>query len=252
MPDTFVDFKKQRFRWAYGAMQILRQHTRSLFFGKRVLTSGQRYHFIAGWLPWIADGFNLLCTAGALVWAALMWISALGENRPDWFPNFEPPLLAFSILPLALFTFKLVKLLHLYVTRVGANLRQTVAAATAGLALSHTIGVATLKGLITKDEPFFRTPKMARPYAFAAAFASARTEIALMLALWLAAFAVINVDVALSSPDRAMFAVMLIVQSLPYLAAMLVSLASAFPLPARLLGRPPGIDDRSMSAQEPT
>ena len=23
MPDTFVDFKKQRFRWAYGAMQIL-------------------------------------------------------------------------------------------------------------------------------------------------------------------------------------------------------------------------------------
>ena len=25
MPDTFTDFKKQRFRWAYGAMQILRR-----------------------------------------------------------------------------------------------------------------------------------------------------------------------------------------------------------------------------------
>ena len=28
MPDTFLDFKKQRFRWAYGAMQILRRHSR--------------------------------------------------------------------------------------------------------------------------------------------------------------------------------------------------------------------------------
>ena len=26
MPDTFLDYKKQRFRWAYGAMQIMRHH----------------------------------------------------------------------------------------------------------------------------------------------------------------------------------------------------------------------------------
>jgi cellulose synthase/poly-beta-1,6-N-acetylglucosamine synthase-like glycosyltransferase len=26
MPDTFLDYKKQRFRWAYGAMQILKSH----------------------------------------------------------------------------------------------------------------------------------------------------------------------------------------------------------------------------------
>ena len=31
MPDTFIDFKKQRFRWAYGAMQILKRHAGSLF-----------------------------------------------------------------------------------------------------------------------------------------------------------------------------------------------------------------------------
>ena len=35
MPDTFIDFKKQRFRWAYGAMQILKRHARSLFTEKR-------------------------------------------------------------------------------------------------------------------------------------------------------------------------------------------------------------------------
>ncbi|MDX1670354.1 MAG: glycosyltransferase family 2 protein, partial [Limnobacter sp.] len=26
IPDTFLAFKKQRYRWAYGAMQILREH----------------------------------------------------------------------------------------------------------------------------------------------------------------------------------------------------------------------------------
>jgi hypothetical protein len=146
-------------------------------------------------------------------------------------------LLTFSILPLMLFTFKLVKLLHLYVTRVGANLRQTIAAAVSGLALSHTIGLATLKGLVTRNEPFFRTPKQTQPHAFVTAFAAARTETILMLALWLAAFAVMDVAEAHASPDRAMWTIMLLIQSLPYFAALLVSLASAFPLAASLLGK---------------
>ena len=48
IPDTFIDYKKQRFRWAYGAMQILKEHAELLFAGGGVLTTGQRYHFIAG------------------------------------------------------------------------------------------------------------------------------------------------------------------------------------------------------------
>ena len=98
--------------------------------------------------------------------------------------------------------------------------------------------MATLKGLITNNEPFFRTPKQSQPHAFATAFASARTETVLMLALWLAAFAVTQVPEERTSPDRAMWTIMLLIQSLPYLAALVVSLASAFPLPARLLGTP--------------
>jgi exo-beta-1,3-glucanase (GH17 family)/cellulose synthase/poly-beta-1,6-N-acetylglucosamine synthase-like glycosyltransferase len=242
MPDTFVDYKKQRFRWAYGAMQILRRHARNfLRSNKEGLSAGQRYHFIAGWLPWIADGFNFVFTLGALGWSLLMW---LGYQNPTWFKTFEPPLLAFSILPLLLFTFKLVKLLHLYVTRVGANLRQTAAAALAGLALSHTIGMATLKGLVTRNEPFFRTPKLAKPHGFATAFASARTETVLMLLLWLSAFAVADVREDLDSPDRFMWTIMLLIQSLPYMATLLVSLASAFPFPARWLGAPPASEPK--------
>jgi hypothetical protein len=61
MPHNFLDFKKQRSRWAFGAMQILRHHFGLLFRGRGThVTAGQRYHFIAGWLPWLADGFNLV------------------------------------------------------------------------------------------------------------------------------------------------------------------------------------------------
>lgn len=78
MPDTFIDFKKQRFRWAYGAIQIMKRHTDALLRGRGPdgsrLTRGQRYHFVAGWLPWIADGLNIFFTLGALLWSAAMII----------------------------------------------------------------------------------------------------------------------------------------------------------------------------------
>jgi cellulose synthase/poly-beta-1,6-N-acetylglucosamine synthase-like glycosyltransferase len=243
MPDTFIDFKKQRFRWAYGAMQILRNHMGTLFTRGGGLTAGQRYHFVAGWLPWIADGFNLAFTAGALAWSAAMIIA------PD---SVEPPLKMFSILPLALFTFKIMKLVHLYVTRIGANVRQTIAAALAGLALSHTIGLAVVKGLFTSNEPFFRTPKQAQPHAFATAFAAARHETVLMLSLWLAAYGlVLRIPAELNNSDLAVWTMMLLIQSTPYAAALLVSLASAFPLSSRLLGNkpPPATVEKKLSRE---
>ena len=231
MPDTFIDFKKQRFRWAYGAMQILRSHARSLLSKNYGLSSGQRYHFLAGWLPWVADGFNLIFTAGAIGWSIAMMFAPR---------DIEPPLMTFSVLPLTLFAFKLMKLIHLYVTRVGANVRQTIAAAVAGLALSHTIGIAVLKGLVTRNEPFFRTPKLVKPHGFMVAIAAARQEAALMLALWACAFGVAYVSARAnvnSGPDLSVWIIVLVIQSSPYFAALLISMVSAFNLPATLLGR---------------
>ena len=39
-----------------------------------------------------------------------------------------------------------------------------------------------------------------------------------------------------AGPDRMAWVIVLIIQSVPYASALIVSLASAFPLPARLLG----------------
>ncbi len=227
MPDTFVDFKKQRFRWAYGAMQILRQHARELFIGGRTrLQKGQRYHFVAGWLPWIADGFNLVFNAAAVGWSIAMMV------RPE---RIDPPLMVFSVLPLTLFTFKLVKLVHLYTHRVGLGVRATFAAAIAGLALAHTIGRAVLKGLVTRSEPFFRTPKRAERSALLLALAGAWEETLVMLALLGAAWGVHRIPTELANPDRRVWVIALSIQSIPYAAALLVSLASALRLPASLV-----------------
>jgi exo-beta-1,3-glucanase (GH17 family)/cellulose synthase/poly-beta-1,6-N-acetylglucosamine synthase-like glycosyltransferase len=228
MPDTFIDFKKQRFRWAYGAMQILKAHARALFLEGGPLSPGQRYHFVAGWLPWVADGSNLLFNLAALGWSAAM----------VWAPGqIDPPLVMYSVLPLSLFTFKLAKLVHLYRVRVGANLRQTLAAAIAGLALTHTIGTAVVKGLVTQREPFFRTPKEGGTSGVLRALAAAREETLMMSGLMLSAWAIAHTGPPESSgPDRLAWIVALLVQSVPYASSLIVSLISAFPLPARLLG----------------
>jgi exo-beta-1,3-glucanase (GH17 family)/cellulose synthase/poly-beta-1,6-N-acetylglucosamine synthase-like glycosyltransferase len=231
MPDTFIDYKRQRFRWAYGAMQILRHHATALLRPvSSALTAGQRYHFIAGWLPWIADGFNLLFNIAAIGWSMAM---ILAPQKVD------PPLMVFSVLPLSLFMFKLVKLVHLYTHRVGMNFRQTFAAAISGLALAHTIGLAVLKGLLTRNEPFFRTPKQTAPHRFLSALAAAREETLLMLALWASAIGIRTIATDMASTDLTVWLAALLIQSIPYTAALLVSLTSAFQLPAALLGAKP-------------
>jgi hypothetical protein len=235
MPDTFIDFKKQRFRWAYGAMQILRAHAAELFGGHPMqLTAGQRYHFLAGWLPWIADGLNVLFNLFALLWSVLMLL----------FPQkFDAPLAVFSVLPLSLFVFKLAKLMHLYRVRVGAGVRQTVAASIAGLGLAQTIGFAVLKGLLTSGEPFFRTPKHAHTQSFLGTLAACREEALMACGLLLSAWAVTvglsdgSTDrMRMDSPDLRAWVLVMVVQSIPYLSAVVASIVSALPIPARVIG----------------
>ena len=227
MPDTFIDYKKQRFRWAYGAMQILKAHARALFLEGGPLSPGQRYHFVAGWLPWFADGCNLLFNLAALGWsAAMVW--APGEV--------DPPLVMYSVLPLSLFTFKLAKLVHLYRVRVGANLRQTLAAAVAGLRRSRTPSAsAAVKGLLTRNEPFFRTPKRATRFRVlrrARRRARRDADDGGPAALGLGGGPRQHAAERGSRPLA--WVIVLLIQSVPYASSLIVSLASAFPLPARL------------------
>ena len=242
MPDTFNDYKKQRYRWAYGAMQILRRHAAILMSpGRSRLRNGQRYHFIAGWLPWLADGANLFFNLAALVWSVAMIVNPL---------HVDPPLVLFSVLPLAFFAFKIGKVVYLYRTRVHASLCQTVAAALTGLSLSHTIAKAVLAGLFTSDKPFFRTPKRARASALIRALA-ASTEELFLLAAMLSAASAIGLLQKMDTLDIHLWVIVLVVQALPYAATLVVALISGFPgLTGRFMACPAEVSPPGEPADE--
>jgi exo-beta-1,3-glucanase (GH17 family)/cellulose synthase/poly-beta-1,6-N-acetylglucosamine synthase-like glycosyltransferase len=228
IPDTFLSYKNQRSRWAYGSMQIMKHHAQQLFTSaNKKLTVGQRYHFVAGWLPWIADGVNLLFNFAALGWSMAMLIAPL---------KFDPPLIIFALLPLVLFCFKMAKVVFIYRSaRIVGTAPQTIAAALAGLALSHTIAIAMVQGLFTKDKPFWRTPKMAQSVALLRALDASREESLFALALWLAAGA-IALNIGTETLDLVLWIIVLLVQSLPYVAALIMAVISAYPkLSAKLV-----------------
>ncbi len=219
MPDNFIDFKKQRFRWAYGSVQIMRYHLRELMRkGKSKLTYGQRYHFVAGWLPWMADSINLVFTATALLWSTYM----------IWLPKtVDAPMMILSIVPLTFFGFKVAKMIYLYRRRVDASVAQTLASAVAGLALTHTIAKAMLYGVITKNLPFFRTPKKAAGSSeFRYALQSAREEALMGAALLLSAYCLYQQH-GTSSVDQLVWMLVLLVLCTPYIAAVGMSFVGA-------------------------
>jgi cellulose synthase/poly-beta-1,6-N-acetylglucosamine synthase-like glycosyltransferase len=224
IPDTFIDYKKQRYRWAYGAIQILKRHGKMLL-GKKTshLSVGQRYHFLAGWLPWISDGINIFYTLGAIVWSLLMIINP---------GHVDPPLAIFMIPPVALFCFKVTKMTHLYRTRIRTTRLQTLAAAFSGLALSHTIAKAVLSGFFTSGKPFFRTPKCENCPALIKALATSIEETCIAFTLWAVAIGVILVQ-GKDTPGSILWAYVLIIQSLPYTASLGMSLINALPVRRR-------------------
>ncbi len=226
MPDNFLDYKKQRFRWAYGSVLILRHHMRYfLRLNRSKLDAGQRYHFLAGWVPWAADGLCLAFNCIALIYSVLMVLSPYAYN---------PPEIMLSLLPIGFFVFKLSKMLVLYRWRMKATLMQSIGAGIAGLAVSHTVSRAMLAGLRTSSIGFFRTPKEGSSYSVKQALLDAREEALLCTGLLVAAVAISFRDDAYLS-DTKMWIALLVVQSTPYMAAVTLSLISALEqLPTRL------------------
>lgn len=229
MPDTFVDFKKQRYRWAYGAVQILRQHSGILLGrNKAGLTRGQRYHFLAGWLPWIADSINLIFTLAAIYWSAAM------INFPD---RFDPPMFILSLVPLTFFIFKFMKMFYLYRYRVNASISQSLASALAGLSLTHTIAKAILYGFVTTRLPFFRTPKKVETKRFWYVLQAAREESLMAAALLLASWLLYRHSPS-GGPDLMIWIAVLLVLTIPYIASICMSFIAVSPwLPAAWLGK---------------
>ncbi|MDR3440054.1 glycosyltransferase [Telmatospirillum sp.] len=219
-PDNFTAYKKQRFRWAYGACQILKGHWRSLIpFRDTGLTASQKYHFITGWLPWFADAFYVMFTILSVFWT----IGLVMAPRA-----FDFPLAIFVMPTVGVFIAKMIHHQFLYSTRVKCNWRQRIGSAIAGMGLTYYIGRAMWQGVFTKTIPFLRTPKCEDKAAWTAGFMMAREETVLMLSQWFCAALILSVK-GWSDIDARIWALVLSVQSIPYLAALTTAMISAMP-----------------------
>ncbi len=222
---TFAGYKGQRYRWAYGAVQILKRYWRNLLpWARGSLTAGQRFHFLTGWAPWFADGLQLLFTVAALFWT----VGLLAAPRA-----FEFPIAAFLVPSIGMFAFKMVHSLWLYTLHVPSSWRQRLGAAAAATALTHSIARAMLKGMYTSNAPFFRTPKAEDKPAVVRAIVAAREESLILLGLWIAAVAVAT-RYGIGYIEVQLWVAVLMVQSVPYIAALYLSLMNAWPTPQRL------------------
>lgn len=217
MPDTFAAYKAQRHRWVYGAMQIAKRHAKALRSRESKLTLAQRYHFVAGWLPWFADAFALVFAVGALVWSSLMIVDP---------KQFDVPMVALSAVVLLLFLVKVAKTIWLHAAKTGNGLGSAIAATVAGLGLSWTVGRAVWLGLFSSSQPFLRTPKCEGKVALWQALGAARAEAILFVLGTVAAVAIARTsqpgDVA-----AIVWVMVLVIQCLPHGISVLVAVVSA-------------------------
>ena len=157
MPYTFEGLKKQRFRWCFGGIQILKKHWSALMpwahwlDPQNRLTFAQRYFYLVGGLQWFTDVLNLIfglfLTLGA--------ISSILYERFSIRPLTGPLL----VMP-AVFLF-----LHLWrflwVLRHALDLRARTALRSMYMffSLGWAVTLACFQGLIQKRGVFLRTPK---------------------------------------------------------------------------------------------
>ncbi|WP_281852241.1 glycosyltransferase [Dyella sp. GSA-30] len=222
IPDSFAAFKKQRYRWAYGAMQIIKQHARSLLLGRGTkLNIRQRYHFVVGWLPWVFESMNLFWTIFTLLWSLAMLATSQVAALP-WI---------FTLTPIMVLLSRASKMMHLRRRLPEDKFKDAIRSVTAGSAVYHTIAKAVFFGLVTRRIPFTRTPKNIERPRLWHALVEAREELTILLLLWSGAIA-IGITHDLRSLDNACWIAMLLAQSVPYQASLLMAVLSARPKPA--------------------
>jgi exo-beta-1,3-glucanase (GH17 family)/cellulose synthase/poly-beta-1,6-N-acetylglucosamine synthase-like glycosyltransferase len=216
LPDTFEAFKKQRDRWAYGGFQILKKHWRRFLPGASRLTREQKREFTLGWLNWLgAESVGVVVALLNIVWVPV--VAFLDIAVPD-------RILTVPIV--ASFAVSLVHFFTLYRLRVKVGGAQLFASAIAAMAVQWTVARAVGMGLIKDHLPFVRTDKGGkhRRTDFAAIW---EAVLAGLLLLGAAILVLTNIK---EVREVYIFAAVLVVQSLPFLAAVALAVFERTPL----------------------
>jgi cellulose synthase/poly-beta-1,6-N-acetylglucosamine synthase-like glycosyltransferase len=228
LPDSFDAFKKQRHRWAYGGFQIVKKHWRRFLPGASRLTRDQKREFALGWLNWMgAESLGVVVALLNIVWVPV--VAFLDIAVPD-------KILTIPIV--ATFLVSAVHFVALYRLRVGIRAGQLIGSLIAAMSMQWTIARAVGQGLIRDHLPFVRTAKggvmggvLGGAGGKLAAFGDFKAFWEAVIATLLIAGAVVLLT---NNPKQVreinFFAVVLLVQSLPFIAATLLALVERTPL----------------------
>jgi exo-beta-1,3-glucanase (GH17 family)/cellulose synthase/poly-beta-1,6-N-acetylglucosamine synthase-like glycosyltransferase len=205
LPDTFEAYKQQRHRWAYGGFQIIKKHWRYFLPGTGRLTRDQKREFLLGWLNWLgAESLGVVVAILNIIWVPL--VAFLDIAVPD-------RVLTLPII--ASFAVSLVHFISLYRLRVAISPRQMVGAVFAAMSVQWTVARAVGYGVVKDHLAFNRTAKggLRRVTDFHATW---ETAIAGLLILGAIVLYETNYK---QVREIDLFAIVLVVQSIPFLAA---------------------------------
>jgi exo-beta-1,3-glucanase (GH17 family)/cellulose synthase/poly-beta-1,6-N-acetylglucosamine synthase-like glycosyltransferase len=243
LPDTFDAYKRQRHRWAFGGFQLLRKHWQQLLPQAQGLTREQKREFGIGWLNWMGAEtigvvvallnilyvpFIVYTSSGVAVWLAATirsWASYIGEARSDALAQGAEQLSRFGAVPdhiltlpiIAAFAVTVAHFISLYRLRVRASFGEMVGAVFAAMSLQWTVARAVGTGLLKERVPFLRTAKggVARTGSDFPVFWEA--VVGGLLVIGAATLVATNYK---QVHEINIFALVLMVQSLPFLAAV--------------------------------
>jgi len=215
LPDTYEAFKKQRHRWAYGGFQIVKKHWRRFMPGASRLTPDQRREFSLGWLNWLgAESLGVVVAILNLIWVPIVAFADIAI--PD-------KILTLPII--ASFVVSLVHFVALYRLRVKIKAGQMLGAMIAAMSVQWTVSRAVAQGLITEHLPFARTSKggLSRMSIEFQAFWEAVIGVLLLVG----ATVLVVTNGYKEVREIYIFAGVLVLQSLPFLAAVAIGALEA-------------------------
>ncbi|HEY4866712.1 MAG TPA: glycosyltransferase [Candidatus Dormibacteraeota bacterium] len=219
MPLTFDGLKKQRFRWALGGIQILRMHWRDMlpFTRHRLrLTAAQRMHYLLGSVQWFGDLLTATFTVLLLVTAA----AAFFKHRLPVREITGPAVLV----PLVFLVSGVGRALWALRVRSATSWGDAFRALRIWFALSWVVTLACLRGLISRQAAFLRTPK--KKAGRGTLLQALRSSLAESSLTGLALLAAVLIIVATPSVATAVLAVLLIYLAGVYSSAIWASAAA--------------------------
>ena len=206
LPDTYEAFKKQRHRWAYGGLQIIKKHWQRLLPGGSALNGEQKREFATGWVSWLgAETLGVAMAIMNLISVPLILLFSVAV--PD--KVLTGPILAS-------FAVSLLHFVALYRLRCPMPARVMTGAVVTAMSVQWTIASAVATGLIKDNLPFNVTAKggaqklTVRFQAFWEAVIGGALVLGALALIWFNAAGV---------REHNVFAAVLILQSLPFLAA---------------------------------